>query len=54
MTAFLYIPHNLLINEHTIKTYSPECHKVFVRHPEVFKTHFDAEYLTIILFIMHE
>ena len=45
MTAFLYIPHELLINKHTIKARSPEVHAVIERHPDIFETHIDAEYL---------
>ena len=33
---------------------SPELDKLFSRHPEVFINHSDAEYLRIILFLMHE
>ena len=54
MTAFLYIPHELLINEHTIRARSPDVAKVYDKHPEVFKEHFDAEYLVLILYVMHE
>ena len=36
MTAFLYIPQELLINEETIKIKSPEFEKLYKRHPEIF------------------
>ena len=54
MTAFLYIPQELLINRDNIRIRSPHIEKLFIDHPEVFIEHIDAEYLQLILFIMHE
>ena len=54
MTAFLYIPQELLINKHTIKARSSEVYAVIDRHPDIFETHIDAEYLQLIIYVMHE
>ena len=54
MTAFLYIPRELLINRETIKIRSPEIDRIFTKHPELFKSHNDAEHLQLILYVMHE
>ena len=54
MTAFLYIPHDLLINEYTIRARCPEVAVIYDKHPDVFTRHFDAEYLVLILYVMHE
>ena len=54
MTAFLYMPWELLINEANIRKRSPEMGVLYDRHPEIFKTHYDAEYLRIIVFIWSE
>ena len=54
MTAFLYMPYDLLINEPCIRKRSPEISELFDKHPEIFKTHYDAEYLKIIVYLWHE
>ena len=54
MTSFLYIPTNLLINEPNIRKRSPEISKLYDDHPEVFKKHYDAEFLTLIVYLWHE
>ena len=54
MTAFLYIPQELLINKETIKLRSPEIDRIFAKHPELFKYHNNAEHLQLILYVMHE
>ena len=54
MTAFLYIPHELLINKHTIKARCPEVQAVIERHPDIFEEHIDSEYLVLIIYVMHE
>ena len=54
-SAFLYVPFNLNINKHTIKMRSPQLwQEVFDPHPEVYKTHYDFEYLRIITYVFHE
>ena len=54
MTAFLYVPFKLAICEHNIRKRSPATATVFDKHPELFKTHRDAEYNTLIVYVMHE
>lgn len=54
MTAFLYIPQELMINDGTIKLRAPQIWEVFEKYPQVFKQHYDAEYLRIILYIWYE
>ena len=54
MTAFLYIPQKIMINEVNARKYSPEVGQVIDKHPALFKRHYDAEYLILILFVMHE
>ena len=54
MTAFLYMPWDLLINEANIRKRSPEMAELYDKHPEIFKRHYDAEYLVLICFIWHE
>lgn len=52
MTAFLYVPYNLIITEATVMR-SPIAH-IVQKHPEVFKQHYDSEYLMLASFILHE
>ena len=54
MTAFLYVPWKLMINEHNIRKRNPEMGALYDKHPEIFKKHHDAEYLRLIIFIWHE
>ena len=54
MTAFLYIPQELMINDETIKIRAPQIWEVFEKYPQVFKRHYDAEYLRIILYVWYE
>ena len=54
MTAFLYMPWELLINEDNIRRRSPEMKILYDSHPEIFKRHYDACYLTLIVYIWHE
>ena len=54
MTAFLYMPWELLINEANIRKRSPEMATLYDKHPEIFKRHYDAEYLALIVFLWHE
>ena len=53
-TAFLYVPQNLMINEKNIRTRCPEMAEIYDRHPELFKKHYDAEYLVIICYVLAE
>ena len=53
-TAFLYVPQELQINKHTIKNRAPELWEVQEKHPEVFKKHYDAEYLRLIVYVYYE
>lgn len=54
MTAFLYVPFSLIICEHNIRKRKPELAVVYDAHPELFKEHRDAEYNTLIIYVMHE
>jgi len=54
MTAFLYVPWHLLITEENIRRRSPDLNELYDKHPEVFKKHYDAEYLKLIVFLWHE
>ena len=54
MSAFLYIPYNLTINEANIRARSPEMCELYDKHPEIFKKHYDAEYLRIIVYLWYE
>ena len=54
MTAFIYIPWELTINEKNVRKRSPEMAELYDKHPEIFKTHYDAEYLRLIVFLWHE
>ena len=53
-TAFLYVPQELQINKHTIKARAPELWEVYEKHPEIFKKHYDSEYLRLIVFVYYE
>jgi len=52
MTAFLYVPYKLIITEASVMR-SPIAH-IVLKHPEVFKQHYDSEYLMLATFILHE
>ena len=54
MTAFLYIPQKIMINEANARIHNPRIGEIFDKHPNLFKTHLDAEYLTLIFFVMTE
>lgn len=54
MTSFLYVPNNLLINEPNIRKRSPEMCALYDAHPQIFKKHYDAEFLTLIVYLWHE
>jgi len=54
MTAFLYVPFKVIICDHNIRKRNYEVAKVFDAHPEFFKTHKDAEYNTLIIYVMYE
>lgn len=54
MTAFLYVPFHLIICEHNIRRRCPDLSTVYDSHPELFKTHREAEYNLLIIFIMRE
>lgn len=49
---FLFVPCKLIISEFTVRN-SPVV-KVIDAHPEIFKNHFDAEYLILIAFLWYE
>jgi hypothetical protein len=42
----------MIINELVCRR-DPICGPVYEKHPEIFKDHFDAEYLLMIVFVMH-
>ena len=50
--AFLFIPQSIIINELVCKR-DPICGPIYEKHPEIFKDHFDSEYLLMIVFVMH-
>jgi histone-lysine N-methyltransferase SETD3 len=52
MKAFLFVPHRLIITEKVAK--KSEIGWILEKHPEVFKKHYDSEYLVLGTFIMHE
>ncbi len=54
MTAFLYIPWNLLINAPNIRERSPEMGSLFDHHPELFFEHENAEYIQLAVYVWHE
>ena len=54
MTAFLYVPIELVISEHNLRKRNPTISELYDKHPELFKTHRDAEYNTMIIYVMHE
>mmetsp|Transcript_41062 Transcript_41062/g.53851 ORF Transcript_41062/g.53851 Transcript_41062/m.53851 type:complete len:141 (+) Transcript_41062:76-498(+) len=54
MTAFCYIPWHLLITEDNIRKWAPQVEAVWEANPIIFKKHYDAEYLRMILFLWHE
>jgi hypothetical protein len=54
MQAFLYVPMDVVINEYNARRRCPEIGFIFDRHPEMFKKHRDAEYNTLIMYVMHE
>ena len=45
MTAFLYIPWELLINGPNIRKRSPELGALFDQHPDILTKHLNADYL---------
>ena len=50
--AFLFIPQEIIINDLVCKR-DPVCGPIYKKHPEIFKDHYDAEYLLMIVFVMH-
>lgn len=50
--AFLFIPQKLIINEIVCRQ-DPVCGPVYEKHPDIFRDHFDNEYLLMIVFVMH-
>ena len=50
--AFLFIPDKLMITI-DVAMRDPVCAPIFKKHPEVFKDHYDAEYLALAVFVMH-
>jgi hypothetical protein len=54
-TAFLYVPFDLTINKITIKWRAPELWKeVFDPNPNVFKKHYDNQYLRLGTYLFYE
>ena len=52
MKAFLFVPHRLIIQEQTARR--SEISFIFDKHPELYKTHYDAEYLVLATYIFYE
>lgn len=52
MKAFLFVPHRLIIQEGTVRR--SEIAFIIDRHPDVYKTHYDAEYLMLATYIFFE
>ena len=50
--AFVYVPGRLLIT--VLKAFDSEIGYVFESYEEVFKSHFDSEYLTLTVYSMFE
>lgn len=50
--AFLFIPQEIIINELVCRA-DPICGPIYEKHPEIFRDHFDNEYLLMIVFVMH-
>jgi hypothetical protein len=51
-TAFLYVPQHIIITEMTVR--NSKIGDLILKHPEIFKDHYDAEYLLLIVFLWHE
>ena len=52
LKAFLFVPHKLIIQEATVRK---SCINFIIeKHPEVYKKHYDAEYLMLATFVFHE
>ena len=54
MTAFLYIPWTILVTDQNIRKRNPELNTLYERHPALFKRHYDAEYIRMIIFLWQE
>ena len=54
MQAFLYVPTNLVISVYNLRKRNPPLALIFDKHPEIFKTHRDAEYNTMVIYVMQE
>lgn len=52
LKAFLFVPHKLIINEAVVKR-SQIAH-IIVRHPDLYKDHYDAEYLVLATYVFYE
>ena len=52
LKAFLFVPHKLIIQESVARR--SEIAFIFSKHPEVYKTHYDSEYLTLATYIFYE
>jgi hypothetical protein len=52
LRAFLFVPQKLLISEHKFK--HSKISFMLAKHPDIFKDHYDAEYLVIIVFLFYE
>ena len=50
--AFLFIPQDIIINELVCRA-DPICGPVYEKHADIFRDHFDNEYLLMIVFVMH-
>jgi hypothetical protein len=54
-TSFLFVPQELHINKHNIKIRAPDLWKdVYEKHPEIFTTHYDHQYLRLIVYVFYE
>jgi hypothetical protein len=53
MKCYLFVPQHLIINEIVCRR-NKLCNKVYELHPEIFKHHHDAEYLLMIVFLVHQ
>lgn len=52
LKAFLFVPHRLIISEGIVKKSEINC--IIQKHPEIYKAHYDAEYLILATFIFYE
>jgi hypothetical protein len=53
-TAFVFVPQELHINEQNIRIRAPYFGEFIDRNPELFRKHYDAVYMPMIIYMWHE